>query len=157
MDTFSAEPKPPKTKQSIAWLVAIAAFALAGLVPMPVGAQNLLTLLGLGVFGFGAVIGIKHDRAHAKWLSTQPASVDPMRGSPKLPHVTQLIAFLIGIGSIGALCYLGLPLKDGGFTSADWWLLLLSITALGGFGYASKIQKKHNKAYMEWRNTKHPL
>lgn len=157
MDKLSAEPKTPKTKQSIAWLAAIAAFALAGLVPMPVGAQNLLALLGIGFFGLGAVIGIKHDRAHAKWLSNQPASSDPMRGSPKLPHTPQLIAFLIGISSIGALCYQGLPLKDGGFTSADWWLLLLTITALAGFGYASRIQKKHNKAYMEWRNTQQPF
>lgn len=156
MDKFSAEPKPPKTKQSIAWVAAIAIFALAGLVPMPAVAQNFLALLGLGVFGFGAVIGIKHDKAHAKWLSSQPASEDPMRGSPKLPHTPQLIGFMIGIGSIGALCFLGLPIKDGGFTSSDWWLLLLTITALGGFGYASRIQKTYNKAYMEWRDTQQP-
>ncbi|QHF00677.1 hypothetical protein LCG56_28345 (plasmid) [Pseudomonas cannabina pv. alisalensis] len=146
MDKFSAEPKPPKTKQSIAGLAAIAAFAMAGLVPMPVGGQVFLTLIGIGVFGFGAVMGTKHNRAY-----------DPLRGSPDLPHAAQLIAFLIGICSIGALCYLGLPLKEGGFTSADWWLLLLSITALGGFGYASRIQKRHNKAYLAWRDSQSTL
>lgn len=157
MDKDSAEPKAPKTKQSITCLTAIAAFALAGLVPMPIGAQVFLTLLGLGVFGFGAVMGIKYDRAYAKWVSSQPASSDPLRGSPDLPRAAQLIAFLIGICSIGALCYLGLPLKEGGFTSADWWLLLLSITALGGFGYASRIQKRHNKAYLAWRDSQSTL
>lgn len=157
MEKSGAEPKPPKTKQSIAMLAAIAVFVLAGLVPIPTWVQNLLIVFGLGAFVFWAVIGVIHDKAHKKWLSSQPASADPMSGSPELPHIPQLIAFLIGICSIGALCYLGLPLKEGGFTSADWWLLLLSITALGGFGYASRVQKRHNKAYMAWRDSQRPL
>lgn len=153
MNKFSAEPKPPKTRQLMTLLAAIAALGLAGLVPMPVWAQGVLTVIGLGALALLAVIGVIHDKAHKKGPSSQPGAAD---GSPNLPHIPQLIAFSIGICSIAALCYLGLPLKEGGFTSADWWLVLLSISALGGFGYASRIQKRHNKAYMAWRDTQQP-
>ncbi|MBM5458881.1 hypothetical protein H8F21_15045 [Pseudomonas sp. P66] len=155
MDKSTGAPKPPKQKQIYTTLFALTALILAQFLTSTVWLHYSLLAIGGAGFALCAVLELQHDWAHKKWLKTQPDSADPFRGAPDLPHLKQCLALTIGFSALVALGKYGLPLSDTGFSAKDWWVIPLILLTFAGFGYAGRIQKKHNKAYLAWRDS-HP-
>ncbi|MCU9528482.1 hypothetical protein [Pseudomonas mosselii] len=143
----------PKKKRPIATLGGLTALILAQFLSAHAWLQNLLIIIGVAGFALEGLFVVQYNNAHKKWLASQPDLADPLRGAPNLPHLKQTIAMGVGMGALLTLAYFGIPLRDNGFTDADWWLLLLIPVVFAGFGVSSRIQEKHNKAFMAWSNS----
>lgn len=153
MDTLIKHSDEPKQKKPIATLIGLAALIAAQFLTDDGWLQNVLLTIGVAGFALEGLFVVQYDRAHKKWLASQPDDVDPLRGAPDLPHVKQSIALAIGMGAFFSIAYVCVPLRETGFTNENWWVLLLIPVMLAGFGFASWIQKKYNKAYMTWRDS----
>lgn len=153
MDTLIKDPNEPKKKKPIATLVGLAALVAAQFFTGHEWFRNLLLAIGVAGFALEGLFVVLYDRAHKKWLASQPDQVDPFRGAPVFPHLKQCIGLAIGMGAFCSIGYVGGPMRETGFTNENWWVLLLIPVMFAGFGYASRIQKKHSKAYMAWRDS----
>lgn len=148
---MTAIAQPPKPGQKLKIVAAYSAF-IATLFIDPKnldGKQWLLIAIAAAGFFCAGVCEWKQHKARKEWEKTQPADTSFV-GAPDLPHVKQLISFLIGMGSFMVLGYLWMPHKESGLVGNEWWMLVLIPVSVAGFWYSRRIQKQHDKQFEEW-------
>lgn len=153
MNVSEDRPKHPTYKLAFAWMLGAALIYIgaSSSAPEVASISTLLVGVGFAAWAYCALLEVRHDRAEKRWLSAQPAELDPYRYAPELPQFKQGVAFGTGAGAFAALAYFGLQMRNGEFTGEAWWLIPLVPLTFAGFGYARRIQTAHWEAIKKWR------